>query len=53
MPQKELEALWQEYREFWADAILDTPQSAANQVNNILQKEYQADWLEDREGTYR
>jgi hypothetical protein len=53
MPQKELEALWREYREFWVDAIPDAPQSATNQVNNALQEEYQADWLEDREGTYR
>lgn len=51
MPPAELEALWQEYREYWYGDIhyhQNTDREAA-----ALQHEYQADWLEDREGRHR
>lgn len=45
MPQAEQEAIWNEYRKFWLEEKTLT--------KDHLQAEYQADWLEDREGTYR
>lgn len=50
MPQAELEALWQEYREYWrghsSTQWLQTPEY-------VLDREYSADWLEDKDSTYR
>ena len=50
MPPAELAALWAEYREYWRgfeDTIKASP------IDDALQAEYQADYLEDKEGTYR
>lgn len=47
MPQAEQEAIWREYAEFWGGPV------TANMRAADLQAEYQTDWLEEREGTYR
>ena len=52
MPQAELEALWREYREFWYPAVHAGIESTPV-FDNALDAEYQADWLEDREGDFR
>lgn len=45
MNPSQLEALWAEYRAFWADVEM-IPRSRQ-------EVEYQKDWLEDKVGTYR
>ena len=50
MSSTELENLWQEYREYWRGA---EKQQIAGDAWETLQKEYQADWLEDYNGLYR
>lgn len=47
MPQAEQEAIWKEYAEFWGG-----PLTAGMRVSD-LQAEFQADWIEERDGTYR
>lgn len=51
MSPKDLEALWQEYRDFWYPCV----QFNFNTDHDLvaLQHEYQADWLEDHEGQHR
>lgn len=48
MSQAELEALWREYREYWRDSIIPTSRPI-----EVLDREYSADWLEDKDSTYR
>lgn len=49
MPQADLEALWQEYREFWRGYI----DYDHHGLDKALDAEYQKDWLEDKDSTYR
>jgi len=48
MTQVELEALWQEYREYWAGSM-----DRDNLPKEVLDAEYSRDWLEDKDSTYR
>lgn len=45
MPISELAEVQREYREFW--------RGAEGHSNRTQNSDYQADWLEDRDGTYR
>lgn len=47
LPQAEQDAIWKEYAEFWGGPV------TAGMRAMELQAEYQADFLEERDGTYR